>query len=298
MKRKQVKVQKKRRASADKKLDVLIPLDKNVPVGEGANDFITSLSVIVHQHALQVVASWKDVPEEAKTRILANALKISARNKENRAKQVINHCCGRKTFQAVSYENRDPLTGIEPNYQQLWQIAHIKKNGCWIDKGSEEVDDKVSTLVLEKLQDVDEDIDQTTIVNEAFVSIVGQKLGYCRGRGKGPKPVNKYGACIQEQLATQQREANEARRRTSELLTTLEGVQAQLMEEREKREEMEARFNERQKKMQETMGNQVQEAIRIALSQFHRVDDNINKSNTGERCSVVNVADQGTIFAF
>ncbi|MED6108561.1 hypothetical protein PIB30_025210 [Stylosanthes scabra] len=240
-----LKVQKKRCASADKKLDVLIPLDKNVPVGEGANDFITSLSVIVHQHALQVVASWKDVPEEAKIRILANAL-------------------------------RDPLTGIEPNYQQLWQIAHIKKNGCWIDKGFEEVDDKVSTLVLEKLQDVEEDMDQTTIVNEAFVSIVGQKPGYCRGRGKGPKPVNKYGACIQEQLTTQQREANEARRRTSELLTTLEGVQAQLMEEREKREEMEARFNERQKKMQETMGNQVQEAIRIALSQVGISNVNIN----------------------
>ncbi|MED6163710.1 hypothetical protein PIB30_082657 [Stylosanthes scabra] len=239
-------------------------LDKNVPVGEGTNDFITSLSVIVHQHALQVVASWKDVPKEAKTRILANALdqfrlprdeatkqailneardlfryrrarlhkhfevsfkfshnykhwftnisdidKINARNKENRAKQVINHCCGRKTFQVVSYEN-----------------------------------DKVTTLVLEKHQDVEEDVDQTTIMKEAFMSIVGQKSGYCRGRGKGPKPVNKYSACIQEQLATQQREASKARRSTSELLTTLEGVQAQLMEEREKREEMEARFNE------------------------------------------------------
>ncbi|MED6169171.1 hypothetical protein PIB30_019105 [Stylosanthes scabra] len=41
-----LKVQKKRRASADK----------------------------IHQHAIQVVASWKNVPEEAKTRILANAL--------------------------------------------------------------------------------------------------------------------------------------------------------------------------------------------------------------------------------
>ncbi|MED6220684.1 hypothetical protein PIB30_047170, partial [Stylosanthes scabra] len=145
--------------------------------------------------------------------------------------------CGEKRWQ---YKNKDDKDEYTPN--------------------SSGEKDKVSTLVLEKLQDVEEDVDQTTIVNEAFVSIVGQKSEYCRGRGKGPKPMNKYGACIQEQLATQQREANEARRRTSELLTTL-GVQAQLMEERENREEMEARFNERQKKMQETMGNQVQEAI-------------------------------------
>jgi len=30
--------------------------------------------------------------------------KMSERNKNNKAKQEVNHICGRKTFQAVSYE--------------------------------------------------------------------------------------------------------------------------------------------------------------------------------------------------
>ncbi|MED6169170.1 hypothetical protein PIB30_019104 [Stylosanthes scabra] len=70
------------------------------------------------------------------------------------------------------------------------------------------------------------------------------------------------------------------------------------MEEREKMEEMKARSNERQKEMQETMGNQVQDTIRIALSQFHKVDDNINNSNSRKRRLAINVADQATIIAF
>ncbi|MED6216802.1 hypothetical protein PIB30_011394 [Stylosanthes scabra] len=118
------------------------------------------------------------------------------------------------------------------------------------------------------VEDVGEDVDQTTIMNEAFVSIDGQKSEYFHGRGKGPKHMNKYGAYIQEQLATQQREASEARRRTSELLITLEGVQAQLMEEREKREEIEARFNEQQKEMQETMGTKFKKLYELHYHKY------------------------------
>ena len=56
-------------------------------------------------------------------------------------------------------------------------------------------------------------MDQIPIVNEALVSIVGQRSGYCRGHGKGPRLANsKYVEAIQEQLAAQQREANEAKR--------------------------------------------------------------------------------------
>ena len=61
------------------------------------------------------------------------------------------------------------------------------------------------------------------------MSTVGQRLGYCQGCGKGPRLANsKYVEAIQEQLSAQQRKANEARRQTNEVLTTLEGVQTQI----------------------------------------------------------------------
>ncbi|WJX51085.1 hypothetical protein P8452_37313 [Trifolium repens] len=61
---------------------------------------------------------------------------MSERNKSNKAKQVINHICGRKSFQAISYHARDPDTGKEPNFQDLWQMTHMKNSGEWVDGAS------------------------------------------------------------------------------------------------------------------------------------------------------------------
>ena len=52
----------------------MIPPDKNVAVGDGAKDFLNSLSIIVHQHALKNVETQKDVRKIIKERIVANAL--------------------------------------------------------------------------------------------------------------------------------------------------------------------------------------------------------------------------------
>ncbi|XP_058724266.1 uncharacterized protein LOC131595804 [Vicia villosa] len=54
---------------------------------------------------------------------------ISERNKLNKTKQVMNHRCGRKSFQAVSYDARDLETQKEPNYQDLWRMTHTNSNG-------------------------------------------------------------------------------------------------------------------------------------------------------------------------
>ncbi|XP_057445352.1 uncharacterized protein LOC130737561 [Lotus japonicus] len=59
---------------------------------------------------------------------------MSERNRSNKAKQAINHRCGRKSFQAVSYDARDPETGKEPNYQDLWRMTHTNNSGVWIIK--------------------------------------------------------------------------------------------------------------------------------------------------------------------
>ncbi|WJX34180.1 hypothetical protein P8452_22314 [Trifolium repens] len=52
---------------------------------------------------------------------------ICEKNKLNKAKQVIR--CGRKSFQAVSYDAIDPETQKEPNYQDLWRMTHTNSNG-------------------------------------------------------------------------------------------------------------------------------------------------------------------------
>ncbi|XP_025883641.2 uncharacterized protein [Solanum lycopersicum] len=99
--------------------------------------------------------------------------KMSERNKNNKAKQEVNHICGRKTFQAVSYEARNTTTGKEPNFQKLWEITHMKPNGQWVTSPSAEVNGKVKDVIAEKIQDIDKGTDVDPIINAAFVQIMG-----------------------------------------------------------------------------------------------------------------------------
>ncbi|KAK2409302.1 hypothetical protein QL285_044738 [Trifolium repens] len=98
---------------------------------------------------------------------------ISERNKLNKAKQVINHRCGRKSIQAVSYDARDPETQKERNYQDLWRMTHTNSNGEWINDASKEVHTKVQERCSElmELGYMDEDKDKLT--NTAFEAVVG-----------------------------------------------------------------------------------------------------------------------------
>eukprot|EP00256_Glycine_max_P069675 XP_025984270.1 uncharacterized protein LOC102661979 isoform X3 [Glycine max] len=67
-------LQRKRRKSADGKLDVLIHPTKLVAVGPGRNDFITDLSLIVRQNARLNVLQWKKVPQSTRDTIVQNIL--------------------------------------------------------------------------------------------------------------------------------------------------------------------------------------------------------------------------------
>ena len=67
-------LQMKRQQSADGKLDVLIHPTKLVAVGPGYNDFITGLSLIVHQNARLNVLQWKKVPQSTRDTIVQNIL--------------------------------------------------------------------------------------------------------------------------------------------------------------------------------------------------------------------------------
>ncbi|KAH0746379.1 hypothetical protein KY285_008036 [Solanum tuberosum] len=70
--------QKKRKENDNGKLKVIIPPDRTVPVGPGAKDFITELSVKVLHNARHDVKNWKRVPDLAKNRIVAYMLARSS----------------------------------------------------------------------------------------------------------------------------------------------------------------------------------------------------------------------------
>ncbi|CAJ2645811.1 unnamed protein product [Trifolium pratense] len=171
---------------------------------------------------------------------------MSERNKSNKAKQVINHICGRKSFQAISYDARDPEIGKEPNFQDLWQMTHMKNSGEWID-GTREVYLKVQEVTSEILQDINEDVDEDQIINEAFQSIVGKRIGYCRGLGVGIKPTRGKSSALNQELASE-------RKKRHDIKMKLKEVEAQLQEERHKREEMETQFEETQRQLEEPHG--------------------------------------------
>ncbi|XP_070043975.1 uncharacterized protein LOC107786477 isoform X1 [Nicotiana tabacum] len=72
--------------------------------------------------------------------------------------------------------------------------------------------DKLIEIVDEQIQEVEEGTDMDPIVNAAFVKLVGEKSGYCRGQGSGVKPASRRTMHVtQEQLQAQQREVEEER---------------------------------------------------------------------------------------
>ncbi|KAL3327964.1 hypothetical protein AABB24_035562 [Solanum stoloniferum] len=140
--------------------------------------------------------------------------KMSERNKSNKAKQEVNHICGRKSFQAVSFEARDTNTGKEPNFQKFWEMTLVNSNGHWVNDAFAEVNDKVKEEVAEQIQEIEEGTDVDLIANAAFMQIMREKAGYVRGQGLGVKPASRRSRDeIQEQLEAQQKEIEEERRK-------------------------------------------------------------------------------------
>lgn len=178
--------------------------------------------------------------------------KMSERNKSNKAKQEVNHICGRKSFQAVSFEARDTNTGKEPNSQKFWEMTHVNSNGHWVNDASAEVNDKVKEVVAEQIQEIEEGADVDLIANAAFMHIMREKAGYVRGQGSGVKPASRRSRDeIQEQLEAQQKEIEEERRKRESLESKLMEVKYQLEEERRSREVMETRIVREQKLLKE-----------------------------------------------
>ncbi|XP_070053149.1 uncharacterized protein [Nicotiana tomentosiformis] len=67
-------IQKKCKNNPNGKLEVIIPPDRTVVVGPGANNFVTELSVTIDQNAKHDIKTWKKVSNLAKERIVAHML--------------------------------------------------------------------------------------------------------------------------------------------------------------------------------------------------------------------------------
>ncbi|XP_060185245.1 uncharacterized protein LOC132614739 isoform X2 [Lycium barbarum] len=278
-------IQKKRKYSDNGKLEVIIPPDRTIAVGPGANDFVTELSVKVFQHARHDVKNWKNVSNLAKDRIIAHMLdtfqlpdtqhiRDTILERANhlyryRRKRLHDHFKKFATEEErlqnkpkevnevewkflVEYFNsedfkRDINTGKEPNLQKLWELTHTK-NGRWVNDASAELNDKLKEIVAEQIQDVEEDTDVDPIINAAFVRIMGETSGYCRGQGSGIKRTGKrYMNGVLEQLQAQRKEVEEERCKRESVECKLTEVKNQLEEERKNREVMEARLVRDQK---------------------------------------------------
>ncbi|XP_058731615.1 uncharacterized protein LOC131603338 isoform X2 [Vicia villosa] len=195
---------------------------------------------------------------------------ISTKNKACRAKQRTLHTSGRKSFQAISFDARDPTTGKEPDLQTLWQITHKRANGEWIDEASKEINDKVTEQVGEMLLENSQDgveIVEPEIIKTAFKTVVGKK-SYMQGFEEGLRSSSSGRVKrLQAELDAQRTETENAKKECNEIRAKLVEVESQLAEERRKREESEVRLVDRQKDMQE-INIQVQTAIQSALSQY------------------------------
>ncbi|WJX89696.1 hypothetical protein P8452_71670 [Trifolium repens] len=183
---------------------------------------------------------------------------ISERNKLNKAKQVINHRCGRKSFQAVSYDARDPETQKEPNYQDLWRMTHTNSNGEWINDDSKEVH-------LLKLGYMDEDKDKLT--NTAFEAVVGVRSGYSRGLGAGIKPQKgKNVVGLHEELKKECEKRQDIEKK-------LKDVETQRQQKLKMMEEMTAKIEERQRQLEESqrqLGEKVDKQVEAKVATMLR----------------------------
>ncbi|XP_045817063.1 uncharacterized protein LOC123910069 [Trifolium pratense] len=96
-------------------------------------------------------------------------------------------------------------------------MTHMKNSGEWID-GAREVHLKVQEATSDILQDINEDVDEDQIINEAFQSIVGKRIGYCRGLGVGIKPTRGKSSALNQELASERKKRHDIKIKLKERL--------------------------------------------------------------------------------
>ncbi|KAF7844130.1 uncharacterized protein G2W53_001035 [Senna tora] len=186
---------------------------------------------------------------------------VSERNKRNKAKQIIRHTSGPRSFAEVEELTRDPATGENATADAVWEIQHTRKtNGgrVWLDPKSQEIHGRLQELVSQQ-----KDNQHPLTGDEILESVLGEKSGYVRGKGYGKKPISKR-ARQQIDVEASVSSAIDAERAEYERKLQVERNELQLKEQE--------KHAEHERKMQYEIDQRIQAQMAILMSNFQQVN--------------------------
>ncbi|XP_034710788.1 uncharacterized protein LOC117933510 isoform X5 [Vitis riparia] len=224
---------------------------------------------------------------------------ISEKNKANRAKQVIKHTSGSKSYAQIRYEQAQKKEDrSEPNRIEMFALTHTRKDGTPVDDHSKEIMDQFQQLLSQPegtSSSTSASSGASTSVDEIYTQVMGpERHGRVRGYGFGPTPTSIFGSTSRRRsgviLSTQLENAQEMLIAAEQKFTTateeLSNVKDELshvketFEERlievqkktreEVKEEFEEKMMEMQRKMQTQMQAQIQEQMMQMMQQFQQ----------------------------
>eukprot|EP00261_Vitis_vinifera_P034189 XP_019075432.1 PREDICTED: uncharacterized protein LOC109122616 [Vitis vinifera] len=212
---------------------------------------------------------------------------ISEKNKANRAKQVIKHTSGSKSYAQIRYEQTQKKEDrSEPNRIEMFALTHTRKDGTPVDDHSKEIMDQFQQL-LSQPEGTSSSTSASsgastsvasTYVDEIYTQVMGpERHGRVRGYGFGPTPTSIFGSTSRRRsrviLSTQIENAQEMLIAAEQKFTTateeLSNVKEKLshvketFEERlievqwKTREEVKEEFEEKMMEMQRKMQAQI-----------------------------------------
>src|ERR1044072_7222898 len=104
---------------------------------------------------------------------------------------------------------------------------------------------KVQEASTQRLQEIDEEVEEDQIIIDVFKSVVGERSGYCCGLGAGIQPTKgKSTVGLHEQLVSEREKRQNIERKLKE-------VESQLEEERNSQEEMAQCLEDSQRQLEE-----------------------------------------------
>ncbi|KAF7833107.1 uncharacterized protein G2W53_015440 [Senna tora] len=167
------------------KVKINIPEGLQRAVGLDARDIASYCGFVLRQTVSFRVGRWQNVFATYGQAMCLKVKVVSERNKRNRAKQVIRHTSGPRSFAEVEELTRDPTTGEKE--RPMLQHTHKTNGGrVWLDPKSKEIHGRLKELVSQQ-----KDNQHPLTGDEILESVLGEKSGYVRGKGYGKKPITK-----------------------------------------------------------------------------------------------------------
>eukprot|EP00261_Vitis_vinifera_P035216 XP_019076459.1 PREDICTED: uncharacterized protein LOC104879893 [Vitis vinifera] len=136
------------------------------------------------------------------------------KNKANKAKQVIKHTSGSKSYAQIRYEQAQKKEDrSEPNRIEMFALTHTRKNGTLVDDHSKEIMDQFQQLLSQPKgtsstsassgasTSVSSTSVASTYVDEIYTQVMGlERHGRVRGYGFGPTPTSIFGSTSRRRL--------------------------------------------------------------------------------------------------